>query len=84
MGCCGQKRQQMNSMYHPAREVLTKQTRNSPSRPTVMFEYVGMGAFAVIGAVTGIRYAFERPGARVEVDARDWRFLSTLPGLRRP
>ena len=72
MSCCGKKRQQ-----------LAADAISAAPHPTVTFEYTGTSAFAVIGPASGNRYAFEEPGARVEVDARDWRFLATVQNLRR-
>ncbi len=36
----------------------------------------------VIGPISGIRYRFEGPGARLEVDPRDRRSLAAVPNLR--
>jgi hypothetical protein len=36
----------------------------------------------VIGPVSGVRYRFDRPGARVEVDARDRALLASIRQLR--
>ena len=46
------------------------------------FEYVGRTALTVVGPATGIRYHFDRPGARLMVDLRDRRSLATVPHLR--
>lgn len=48
----------------------------------VIFEYVGDTGMTVVGPVTGKRYRFDRPGARVEVDLRDRRPLTGVPRLR--
>jgi hypothetical protein len=37
----------------------------------VQFEYVGKTKMTVLSPITGIRYHFDAPGARVVVDARD-------------
>ncbi len=37
---------------------------------------------AVIGAISRLRYTFIKPGARVEVDARDYASLAAVPHLR--
>jgi hypothetical protein len=50
--------------------------------PEVVMEYTGGKALSVVGPVTGNRYRFEHPGARVGVDARDRRALATIPALR--
>ena len=50
--------------------------------PKVVFEYTGNTAMAVIGAVSRMRYTFIKPGARVQVDARDRASLAAVPHLR--
>ena len=52
------------------------------ARPKVVFEYTGKTAMAVIGAVSRLRYTFIKPGAKVEVDARDRASLAAIPHLR--
>jgi len=48
----------------------------------VQFEYVGRSSLMAIGPVTGRRYRFDGPGARVAVDRRDRRSLLSVPHLR--
>jgi hypothetical protein len=48
----------------------------------VFFEYLGNTGMTVVGPVTGKRYRFDRPGARVEVDLHDRQSLARVPGLR--
>jgi hypothetical protein len=48
----------------------------------VQFEYVGSTALTTVGPVTGQRYRFERPRARVAVDARDANAIAAVPNLR--
>jgi hypothetical protein len=79
MSCCGKKRQQLH-VQPVAIRVPEPQATSMASR--LAFEYTGNGAMAVIGPGSGIRYSFEKPGARVEVDPRDSHFLSTLRDLR--
>jgi hypothetical protein len=74
--CCGRNRlQQRAAMAAPARP-----TAPAPAR--VSFVNQGNGALTVRGPVTGIEYRFDRPGARVEVDARDRILLASLRQLR--
>jgi hypothetical protein len=49
---------------------------------TVSFEYVGRSTLTAIGPVTGRRYRFGAPGARVAVDVRDRPSLVSVPHLR--
>jgi hypothetical protein len=46
-----------------------------------LFEYSGDRALTVFGRVTGIRYHFPGPGARVWVDGRDASILQIIRGL---
>jgi hypothetical protein len=48
----------------------------------VAFEYVGATALTVFGPLTGVRYRFAHPGARINVDARDAAALAAVPNLR--
>jgi len=51
-------------------------------RTHAYFEYVGRSRITAIGAVTGRRYWFERPGARVAVDPVDKPSLARVPHLK--
>ena len=73
--CCGRKRTSAGA---------SSQT-GTPFRPdptAVTFEYVGHTAVTVVGPISGIRYRFDRPGARLKVDPRDRQGLSGVPVLR--
>ena len=61
------------------------QTRGLPgaSGDPVLFEYHGEGPFTAFGRMTGIRYHFPGPGARLPVDARDVQALALVSGLQR-
>lgn len=48
-----------------------------------LFEYVGATALTVFGAVTGTRYRFAHPGARLALHARDASAMAGVPKLRR-
>jgi len=52
------------------------------SRMRPSFEYVGATALTVIGPASGLRYRFERGGARLAVDPRDRAALERVPLLR--
>ena len=47
-----------------------------------VFEYVGESGLTAVSPVTGARYRFERPGARLAADPRDATWLSQAPSLR--
>ena len=78
MGCCGRFRQRIGSVgparpsngAHPAR------------RFSVTFEYTGSTGMTVVGPVSGRRYRFDGPGARVVIDLRDRPGLARVPTLR--
>jgi hypothetical protein len=48
----------------------------------VVFEYTGSTAMTVVGGVSRQRYRFDRPDARVVVDARDRPSVAAVPHLR--
>ncbi len=47
------------------------------------FEYVGKTALTVVSPLTGKRYRFPEPGARLEVDVRDRSWITFVPHLKR-
>jgi len=57
--------------------------RAEPGAP-VVFEYVGQTGLTVTGPMTGHRYRFAGPGAKVPVDSRDAASLAAVPNLARP
>jgi len=61
---------------------VTLATAPPPAKPRALFEYVGATALTVVGPATGLRYRFERTGARLQVDPRDRAALEALPQLR--
>ncbi len=81
MSCCGNARQRLGPMPGPA--TTEAQPPATPARRfTIWFEYTGERAATVIGAATGRRYRFDRPGAQVAIDPRDRIGLSKCPKLR--
>ena len=72
MTCCGNRK----------RSRFTAATPGHSSNRRVLFEYDGPNSLTVFGRVTGIRYHFPGPGARVRVDARDAPVLEVLRGLK--
>lgn len=61
----------------------TMVTEAQASRAPALFEYKGDGPFTTFGRVTGVRYHFAGPHARVNVDGRDVPFLDVVRGLAR-
>lgn len=50
---------------------------------TALFEYTGHGPLTMFGRITGVRYHFPGPGARVLVDLRDASTLEIVEGVER-
>lgn len=48
----------------------------------VLVEYTGPTALVLTGPITGARYSFDQPGARLEVDVRDRQVILSVPVLR--
>jgi len=48
----------------------------------MVFQYVGTTGLTVEGPITGKRYRFAAPGARVAVDGRDAPSVRGVPNLR--
>ena len=70
MSCCGKAR-----AAAAPRNVL-------PLGQTIEYEYLGPATMTIIGPVTGQRYYFGAPGARVAIDMRDRVHLQRVPRIR--
>jgi hypothetical protein len=79
--CCGRSRSGARAAG-PYRYPTTSTA--SPARPGTgpTFEYIGQAGATVVGPVTGARYRFDRPGARLQVDTRDKAALARVAVLR--
>ena len=81
--CCGKNPNQVasvpNRVYIPARPVPQTPV---PTRPPE-FEYTGATALTVVSPITGRRYRFPQPGARMTVDTRDRSWIAFVPHLKR-
>lgn len=87
MACCGKQREQVGAT-NPIRPALSAGTSASQRAPVsrqfvVCFEYMGRTGLTVVGPVSGRRYRFDGPGARLVVDPRDQVSLAAVPNLRR-
>jgi len=78
--CCG--RPPSKDAPHPPHETPSRSLRR-PRVAGIAFEYTGTTGLTVRGAVTGLTYRFDRPGARIAVDPRDVPSLVAVPRLRR-
>jgi hypothetical protein len=83
MSCCGQQRLQLLRSKAAARPKPAAAPITAQSSTSIVFEYIGATGLTALGPSTGVRYRFNRPGARVAVDARDAQGLSAVPVLRR-
>jgi hypothetical protein len=85
MACCGKGREQLRGTS-PQPQAFSPGSSAMPPPPArrfvACFEYVGRTALTVLGPVTGKRYRFDGPGARVVVDLRDRPSLAAVPHLR--
>jgi len=81
--CCGRN---ANSMASTANRVYTT-TRPAPQSlaPTQPpeFEYTGATALTVVSPITGRKYRFAQPGARMKVGPVDRSWVAFVPHLRR-
>ena len=84
MSCCGKNREQSLGQSSGASRLgpLGRPQPHSPLPRQVVFQYDGATGLVAIGPVSGTRYRFDGPGARVTVDPRDRRFLANIPKLR--
>ena len=76
--CCGQGRRVAASgkMAAPMR-------KPAPATSGALYEYTGKTGMTVLGPISGARYRFDRPGARLQIDGRDVLSIRSLPNLRR-
>jgi hypothetical protein len=78
--CCGRDRVQQRTIFTPPEN---RQGHAANPQPRVVsLIYAGNTSLTVTGPVSGIQYRFERPGARVEVDARDRVLLASIRQLQ--
>jgi len=73
MSCCGKGRLQATE---------ARPEGATGARPRAIFVYDGATSMVVVSPVTGRRYHFAGPGARVDVDGRDRPYLMAIPHLR--
>lgn len=86
MSCCGKQRGQFHGIVQTGRAFEPAPGASPQPRPTryavVYFEYLGKTGLTVLGPITGKRYRFDGPAARVAVDLRDRLSLAAVPNLR--
>jgi len=72
--CCGNRAR--TALRPPAQPPVTA----APAGPA--FEYIGRTGLTVVSPLTGMRYRFNGPGARLRVDPRDGQTLAGILVLR--
>lgn len=85
MPCCGKKRKQSRRTVPSYQALKARESAPPPTRSvlhTVYFEYVGQTGLTALGPISGRRYRFDRPGAKLAVDKRDAPSLAAVPNLR--
>ena len=86
MGCCGNRRLQARATgpgtAAGAGASAGVVQRRAATSPEMVFQYVGTTGLTVEGPITGKRYRFAAPGARVAVDGRDAPSVRGVPNLR--
>jgi hypothetical protein len=86
MGCCNRGNQPtfgVRAGFAPTPASPPRAAAASRRYTQLFYEYTGMTGMTVIGGVTGRRYRFDRPGARVGVEPVDNLSIAAVPGLRR-
>jgi hypothetical protein len=78
MACCGQRRGAIDTSGTAAAA-----KRPPPKSRVVLYQYTGPTAITVAGRMSGAKYRFAGPGAKVQIDMRDAPSLAALPNLRR-
>ena len=77
--CCGQGR----GLVAAGGKTAVTARKLAPVSSAALYEYTGATGMTVLGPISGARYRFDRPGAKVQIDGRDVSSLAGLPHLRR-
>jgi hypothetical protein len=83
MPCCGQTRTKETIGASQSARIAAAVPNRRPVYGAVGLEYTGRASLTVIGPVTGARYLFPFPGARVQVNGLDSVALAAVRLLRR-
>lgn len=79
MACCGQ----MRSLASANGGAVKANRPPQQGSRAALYEYTGTAGMTVTGPVSGLKYRFGQPGAKVQVDSRDVSSMAGLPNLRR-
>jgi hypothetical protein len=90
--CCGKGRQQLTGMLQPAGSNRIRPTTAAarPAAPPIArsstaaltYQYLGRTAMTAVSPATGRQYRFDRPGAVLQIDARDRQWIERLPNVK--
>jgi len=83
--CCGRNTSQAVRIPNQIRTPMqpSPNPHPTPHATQAQFEYTGKTALTVVSPLTGQKYRFPQPGARVSVDPRDRSWIAFVPHLKR-
>jgi len=79
MACCGQRR----AMAAGNGQVIQGNRLPRPVSHSALYEYTGATGMTVTGSGSGMKYRFNQPGSKVQIDSHDLASMAGLPNLRR-
>lgn len=79
IACCGQRR----ALASGNGRAVEANRSPGPIPRAALYEYTGTTGMTVLGPVSGLKYRFGQPGAKVQIDSRDVFAMAGLPNLRR-
>lgn len=85
MSCCGRSIQANQLNKTDSGDVAGTAVRTGSgmaAQKSLLVEYEGAGSLTAFGQITGRRYHFPGPGARVYVDGRDAPVFEVMQGVR--
>ena len=90
--CCGKGRQHLTGLLQSSGSGRTGPLRAAtrPMAPPIArsstailhYQYVGRTALTVVSPTTGRQYRFDKPGAVLQVDARDRQWMERVPNVK--
>ncbi len=83
MSCCGGSSGTAHAWVEETAAPRPAMIEEQPVESLVEFEYMGRTRLVVRGPLTGLRYEFPEPNARLFVDGRDASYFTGVPHLRK-
>ncbi len=90
--CCGKGRQQLTGLLQTSGGGRTRPLAETvrPAVPPIarsstailQYQYLGRTAMTVVSPATGRQYRFDKPGAVLQVDARDRQWMERVPNIK--